>query len=167
MKKRWIAGMASVMLLTTAIMPVYAESPSQQSGELQIKTEVDSSYTLTIPQNTDIEFEKTSTQLSGALKVSGNVDTDEQVTVTATANPLSKASGETIDYALTDGTAAFTGAVWDEAELRAGLTNAEGQKAIDLYIEITEDEWSQAKAGSYAGTITFVASLDTDTAANP
>lgn len=167
MKKKWIAGMASVMLLTTAIMPVYAESPSQQSGEMQIKTEVDSSYTLTIPQNTDIEFEKTSTQLSGALKVSGNVDTDEQVTVTATANPLCKTTGESIDYALTDGTAAFKGAVWDEAELRAGLTNAEGQKAIDLYIEITEDEWSQAKAGSYAGTITFVASLDTDTAANP
>lgn len=163
MKKRWIAGIASVMLLTTAIMPVYAESPSQQSGELQIKTEVDSAYTLTIPQNADIEFERTSTQLSGALKVSGNVDTDEQVTVTATANPLSKTTGETIDYTLTDGSNVFRQAVWNESELRAGLTNEEGQKAIDLFIEITQDEWNQAKAGSYTGSVTFVASLDTVT----
>lgn len=150
--------MAGVMLLAAA-MPVYAGDSSQQSGELQIKTDVDSSFTLTIPQNTNIDFKSTSTQLSGVLKVSGNVDTDEQITVTAKASPLAKTSGETIAYTLTDGTAAFTGAVWNEAELRAGLTNAEGQKAIPLYIEIAEDEWSRAKAGSYAGTVTFTAEL--------
>lgn len=162
-KNKAIAGAMSMMLLCAAVMPVSAAAPEDQTSSTQLNAEVDSKYTLTIPSTTNIQFNELSTKLDGELKVTGNVDTDEQIVVKATANPLTKTSGEKIDYKLTDGTTDFTGAVWNEAELRAGLANAEGQKAIDLFIEITQDEWNQAKAGSYTGNVTFVASLDTVT----
>lgn len=160
MKKKIIAGMMSVLLATGMTMPVGAANPGQQSGSTQLNTSVESSFILTIPATTNIVFNETKTQMPGSLKVSGNVDTNDWVLVVATTNPLEKITGESIDYSLTDGTNVFTDARWNETELRAGLTSAEGQKEIPLFVEITEEEWKQAKAGNYTGTVTFVAGLN-------
>ena len=158
MKKR-TASVLFAAALGAAAIPVYA-AENTESQETIINAKVASVYELTIPAKTTIEFNKTSTNLNGMLKVSGNVDVNEKVTVTATPNALKNASpNEELPYTLMNGQAAFTTADWNETELREGLEGDGSGKELQLSVAITEAAWTAAKAGSYNGSITFTAAL--------
>lgn len=86
MKKRFIAGMMSVALMGAMALPVGAAATDSQT--MQLTASVEPTFTLTIPAKTDIDFNSTSTNLNGTLKVTGNVLSNQKVTVTATANAL-------------------------------------------------------------------------------
>lgn len=178
-KSRKRIALCIAALTMAAALPVYAQETTQ-TETTKLSASVDSKYTLTIPQDTSIVFNRTSTELNGTLKVTGNVDTDEKVVVTALSGALhnnthgvdlpytlktaasATTDTETTDTETTDTeTKAFTEAEWSESELRAGQT--ETGKEIQLFIGITEDAWKAAKAGSYEGTITFTATLTKQT----
>ncbi len=136
------------------------QTENTQTKDTKLSAEVGSTYQLTIPAATTINYGSLSTNLSGALKVSGNVDVGEKVTVTATSNPLRNEShGENLSYTLMSGTAVFTTADWSEEELRRGLEGAGSGKEISLSVAITAEAWAAAKAGSYEGSVTFKAEL--------
>lgn len=159
MKKR-IASVLFAVSLGAAAMPVYA-AENTESRETIINAKVNSTYTLTVPAATEIAFGSTSTSLKGALKVSGNVDVGETVTVKATSNALKNASHNVeLPYTLMNGQAAFTTAAWSETELREGLEGDGKGKELQLSVAITDTAWEAAKAGSYEGSITFVAQLN-------
>lgn len=152
MKKRVLAGIMSVMMMTTTALPV-----SAQEGSTTVKATVDSTYILTVPAETSITYGAENTLLSGKLKVTGNVLPTEQVMVTASCGSLHNAVQNTdLTYALKDEqSVVFSSAMWSETELRGAA------KEIGLKIYIAEDAWRQAKAGSYTGTITFNAEIET------
>lgn len=158
MKKR-TAAVLFAAALGTAAMPVCA-AENTESRKTIINAKVNSSYTLTIPAATTIVFGRTSTDLNGVLKVSGNVDVGEKVTVTATPKALKNNShNEELPYSLMNGETAFTTAKWSETELRAGLESTKAGKKFQLSVAITKEAWAAAKAGSYEGSITFEAEL--------
>lgn len=157
MKKKMIASMTGALLLASAVT-VGAAQPQEKTVDLS--AEVASTFTLTIPAATEITFGDLKTDLAGELKVTGNVDTDEQVTVTAVVNPLHNDShNEDIVFELKAGETAFQSAVWSETELREGLADEAAVKKIVLSVHIGQSAWDQAKAGAYAGSVTFTAAL--------
>lgn len=161
-KAKKLAALAAAAALTGSLaVPAGVWAENTQSKETELKTTVRSTYTLSIPAETTITYGITSTNLSGVLKVSGNVDVGETVTVTATSNALKNAThNETLPYTLMNGTAAFESDNWTETELRTGLEGAGKGKELQLSIAITEAAWKAAKAGSYEGSITFKATLN-------
>lgn len=158
MKKR-TASVLFAAALGAAAMPVHAAG-NTENQETVINAKVNSTYTLTVPATTGIAFGSKSTSLKGVLKVSGNVDVGETVTVTATPNALQNAAHKAeLPYALMSGGEVFTTAYWNEAELRAGLEGDGKGKEFQLSVAITDATWKAAKAGSYGGSITFKAEL--------
>ena len=161
MRQKRIACILGIALLSAAALPVYAQETSQEKTT-QLEAEVGSEYTLTIPAKTTIAFNATETDLTGTLKVSGNVLPTQNVTVTATCNPLHNAVQNTnLPYTLKikDGDT-FSSAQWNEDELRSGQTG--DGKQIALSVAITEDEWKKAEAGKYEGSIVFSAELKSE-----
>lgn len=155
MKKQMISGALGIAMLSMLVLPVHAED---QSGDTTIKAKIDSTYTLTIPLETEIAFNAETTNLASKLKVTGNVLPTQKVDVTATSGNFHNSVQDTdLPYTLKDDKGAFTGASWSADELRAGL---EGKgKEIGLSINIAPSDWNQAKAGDYTGTITFTAAM--------
>lgn len=157
MKKKRIAAMTGTLLLASAVT---AQAAQQQKDTVDLYAEVASTFILTIPASTEIPFGGLKTDLTGVLQVTGNVDTDEQVTVTASVQPLHNDShNEDISFEVKAGETAFQSAVWSETELRAGLESADAAKKIVLSVHIGQSAWDQAKAGAYAGSVTFQAEL--------
>lgn len=145
--------MMSALMIAGMAVPAAA---SQQEKSVTVTTNIASSFTLSIPSATSINPGNIKTKMSGVLQVTGNVDADEQVTVSVTTTPLHNTSGGEIDYVITAGndTEAFTGDTWNETELRANTP-----KEISLYVNIAKNDWLQARAGAYTGTVTFTAQL--------
>ena len=152
MKTRKITmGLTALALVGAMALPVSAAQP--QTGTTDITAIVTSSYTLSIPQKTDINFEATSTALTDPLKVTGNVAHGETVTVSAQCNPLKTAQDDELAYTLMNGSSAYTPVTWTETELR------DGKKEVQLSVAIDDTTWKNAKAGTYTGGIVFTAEL--------
>lgn len=155
MKKRIPAVALSLVLLLAVAIPVSAEDKEETTT---IEVSIPSTYILTIPSETDIEFNAESTDLEGVLKVTGNVLPSQSVGVTATTNALHNSVQDTdLPYTLKCDGNEFTFAEWNETELRAGLTGV--GKELKLSVDIDSTEWNNAKAGKYEGSIVFTATL--------
>ncbi|MEG0392534.1 MAG: hypothetical protein RR626_07200 [Anaerovoracaceae bacterium] len=155
MKKKLLAGVMGILMVGAMGTSAFAAETTN------ITTTVKADYTLTIPAATTIAFGAETTNLSGKLKASGNINADQKLTVTATANPLQVATDKTkeIPYTLKNGAATFTSDSWSEAELRDGLASADAGKSIQLSVNIVKAAWEAAKAGTYEGSITFEAKI--------
>lgn len=159
MKRKMLMGLTAFVLMGAMVLPVSAQD-NTENKDTTIKANVQSVYKLTIPAETTIKFEDTSTDLDGTLKVTGNVLPSQEVQVTAQAkNFHNQAQNTDLPYTLvnkTDGSA-FTDDTWDEDTLRAGLTGT--AKEIQLAVNIKAEDWQTAEAGAYEGIITFTAVL--------
>lgn len=151
MKRKTLAGMMSLAIMAAVAVPVYAEDKTTE-----LNTNVSSTYELTIPSATEIDFNAATTALNGELKVTGNVKPDETVTVSAAKNILENQdnAGAAIEFALKKDASDFTSETWSEAELRSGT------KEISLSVAIEQSAWDSAKAGDYTGGIVFTAELN-------
>lgn len=157
MKKRILAGALSLVLLLAVAIPVSAEDKEETTP---LEVSVPSTYTLTIPAETNIEFNAESTDLKGVLKVTGNVLPTQSVQVTATTKALHNSVQDTdLPYALKYDGNEFTSAEWNETELRDGLEGDGKGKELSLNVAITQADWNNAKAGTYEGSIVFTATL--------
>lgn len=161
--KKFAMGLTALALMGMIVLPVSAQD-TQQAEDTTIRANVASTYTLTIPAETEIAFEATSTDLAGALKVTGNVLPSQEVVVTAQAKEFhNTAQDKDLPYTLINkaDTQVFTTDKWNEDDLRAGLDGDGQGKEIQLSIDITKENWDKAEAGDYEGTITFTADLQT------
>lgn len=131
------------------ILPVMADEKTTTLTASKAST-----YTLTIPADTQITYNTEKTELNG-LKVTGNVKPGSTVNVKATKNPLQRlGTKDVLTYSLNNGDTEFESASWNEEELRAG------DKEIALSVSITKDAWASAKAGDYTGSIIFDIALN-------
>lgn len=151
--KKIVAGALGIVVMIAAALPVYAENETTE-----INTSVDSTYTLTIPKKTDIIFNAESTDLTGTLKVTGNVLPTQSVVVTVETKDLyNSVQNTTLPYKLMNETEEFTTATWNEEELRSE------NKEFQLSVAIEKSEWNKAVAGSYEGSIVFTADMQAKT----
>ena len=153
--KKITMGLTVVALMGAMALPVSAQD-NTESKDTSITAKIQSTYTLSIPASTTIDFEKTSTNLKETLKVTGNVLPTQEVAVTAKAGAFhNKVQNTDLPYKLIDkrNNSEFTTATWSEDELR------DGSKELTLSVDITKEAWDAAEAGNYEGSITFTANL--------
>lgn len=153
--KKITMGLTVVALMGAMALPVSAQD-NTESKDTSITAKIQSTYTLSIPASTTIDFKETSTNLKETLKVTGNVLPTQEVAVTAKAGAFhNKVQNTDLPYKLIDkrNNSEFTTATWSEDELR------DGSKELTLSVDITKEAWDAAEAGSYEGSITFTANL--------
>lgn len=145
MNKKILAGALSMTMMVALVAPVHAET---QSASTNITTTVPGTYIMTIPNDTAVTYNATSTTLGGKLKVTSDIA--ESVTVTATPQALqNEATNAKIPYILKEGDKAFASATWGTADLTGGT------KEVTLSVEIEKSSWNAARAGEYKGSIIF------------
>lgn len=145
--KKGLTGLLLVTLLAGFATPVHAA----QTTELHAN--VGSSYVLTIPKETNIDVNALSTPLNGTVKVTGNITATQNVVVSSTTNPLhNDVDNVDLPYTLKMGNNTLTSMSFSQSD----LTNA---KEVQLNVAISQEDWNQAKAGEYNGSIVFNATL--------
>ena len=150
MKKLFVIALALVLV---ASLSVTAFAANTTGGNADITTSIEPTYTVTIPANTNVNFNATETAFGTIEVVASQIHPDKQIRVTLTTDgELNNAIDATkvIPYVIKDASgAAFTTATY--------LT--EGDKT-ELSIHITADDWNAAYAGEYSDTVTFTVSYE-------
>ena len=141
----------AVMLVMSLSVTAFAANTT--GGNADITTSIAPTYTVTIPANTNVNFNATKTTF-GAIEVTASqIHPDKQIRVTLTTDGELNNSIDTskvIPYVIKDADGkAFTTATY--------LT--EGDKT-ELAIHITADDWNAAYAGDYSDTVTFTVSYE-------
>ena len=156
MKKRMFAGMLCMMMAVSVAAPVSAAEPQEKSTTLT--TDVASEYMLTIPQNMTIPFGAEETGI-GSVKVTGNVKPAETVQVDVEVGNFISQDDPQDTIALTlinkNDNSEFGISFWSEKNMR------DETKEIPLAVQVKEEDWAKAYAGTYQATLTFTASLIT------
>lgn len=153
-EKRAGAVVLAAAAVMTAGIPVYATGTQESSMNLNMSKEA--SYIMTIPKDTSsIKFGAESTVI-GALSVTGDIGTKQQVTVTTEKTPFTdvKDADNQFSFALQCEGNSFETAVWNWQEVRA-----EEPTAYPLTVYIPTETWADVAAGEYTATLTFTAEL--------
>lgn len=151
--KKIFAFVLSIALVfsisTTAFAAEIKQDTDPKTANTEITTSIAPTYTVTIPANTEITFNATSTDLGAVSLDAAQINPGYAVKVEANAGELkNKADAtKTIPYKLMAGDSEFTSAEYTIA----------GQ-ATALSIAITQAAWNAAFAGEYEGVITFTVS---------
>ena len=149
--KKVFAVICAVAILMSLSVTAFAANTT--GGEADITTSIEPTYTVTIPANTNVNFNATETAFGTIEVVASQIHPDKQIRVTLTTDgELNNAIDTTkvIPYVIKDASgAAFTTATY--------LT--EGDKT-ELSIHITADDWNAAYAGEYSDTVTFTVSYE-------
>lgn len=135
------------MLLSFTCMSVLATNT--EGGSTVINTNISPTYTITIPVDTQINFNATSTNIGAVEVVAAQIEPDKVIRINVSYDKLKNSidNNKTIVYALKNQNSNFTS---------ANFTSA-GDK-VNLTVEIAQSEWDNAYAGNYSDTITFTVS---------
>ena len=149
--KKLFALILAVCLLATMSTTAFAANTT--GGEADITTSIAPTYTVTIPANTNVNFNATETAF-GAIEVTASqIHPNKCIKVELTSDGKLENSidaTKVIPYAIKDSAgAAFTSATY--------LT--EGDKT-ELSIHIPAEDWNAAYAGDYSDTVTFTVSYE-------
>ena len=150
MKKVFAIVLTFALLMS---LSVTAFAANTTGGEADITTSIAPTYTVTIPANTNVNFNATETAF-GAIEVTAS-QIHPNKCIKVTLNTDSKLENEidatkVIPYAIKDAAGTpFTSATY--------LT--EGDKT-ELSIHITADDWNAAYAGEYSDTVNFTVSYE-------
>lgn len=153
--KKFIASVLALAMCLMAAVPAYAatinqDTPDPKTSEADITTSIAPTYTVSIPEDVDVEFNATETQFGTIEIIQAQIDPDKQIEVSITSGEAlinQTDNTKTLPYTIEDGSGEFTFAAY----------LAEGDKT-DLTINITEDDWNAAYAGDYSDTVTFTVS---------
>ena len=138
----------SLILCAAALAEdTYDEDDSTASTTLTttIKGPDAPSYTLIIPSTLTITPNATSTTLTVQLMEQKN--TSEISITTANSGSMTNGSDGTIDFTVTSNELSFS-----------NFSSLPSTKT--MYINITSEEWQQAAAGTYTGTMSFTISAE-------
>lgn len=136
------------------------ETSDPQSADAIITTEIAPSYIVTIPADTKVNFNDTSTDFGKVELTEARLDPGKEIRVTVVSDEeLNNEADETkiIPYTITAQYASGdAGEVYVPFRTSGQTLNmyTVGQ-AFALNIEITEDDWNKAYAGKYSDTVTF------------
>lgn len=155
MKRKLLSCFLTVtMTLSAASLGVSAattidQNSDPQSATADISVEIAPAYTVTIPEDTTINFGATKTDFGSVGLTEAQLEVGKSVTVTVQAGALTNTADatKTIPYTVMAGETEFAGAEY----------TAEGQ-STDLTLVVNQDDWDRAYAGSYEGTVTFTVS---------
>ena len=153
MKKFTVLALALVLTLFLAVTAHAIEinqGSSSQQADVEVTTSVGPTYTVSIPANTTVAFNATSTPFGSVKLESARLTPGYAVQVGLNASGALKNkvdAGRTIAYAIMAGSEAFTAAQYTSAGQETKLT-----------IDITQAAWNAAAAGQYADTVTFTVS---------
>lgn len=121
-----------------------------QTADVTVTTKISPTYTVTIPANTTVDFNKVDTSFGEIKLTAAQLDPGKSVEVALSASGTlknSKDNRKTLAYQILDGDAAFTSATYKMAGQSTALT-----------IHIAQHDWNAAYAGDYADTVTFTIS---------
>ena len=179
--RRFISGLSALALAISAMSisaiaatePTVIDqtTPEPKQGEAVITTEIDPTYIVTIPADTTVAFNDLTTDFGSVELTQARLDPNKQVVVTVdTDGELNNAADaeKVIPY-----TVMAQYATGEEGEEYVpfdvsgnDLTFDTAGQAFAMTIEISEDDWNQAYAGSYSDTVTFNVSYE-DVPATP
>ena len=150
MKKLFAIVLTFALLMS---LSVTAFAANTTGGNADITTSIEPTYTVTIPSNTNVNFNAAETAFGTIEVTASQIHPDKQIRVTLTTDGELNNTIDTtkvIPYVIKDASgAAFTTATY--------LT--EGDKTV-LSIHITADDWNAAYAGDYTDTVTFTVSYE-------
>ncbi len=158
MKKKFLSViLATAMILPAMVMSVSAaetvstidQDSRPQSAAADISVDIAPAYTVTIPEDTEIPFNKTETDFGKVELTAARLEVGKSITVSAQAGALVNLddSTKTIPYTVMAG----------ESEFTSGEYTAQGQ-STELTLVVDQNDWDSACAGSYEGTVTFTVS---------
>lgn len=127
--------------------------PGTKTGSTTITYNVDPAYSVTIPTDIKVEFNKQITNFGTVELSKAQIEPSKCVKVTLNASGTLKNtddSNKTIPYAIKSGNTAFS----SETYLTAG-------DKTELAIHIEPSAWDAAFAGKYSDTVTFTISYET------
>ena len=149
--KKVFAVICAVAILMSLSVTAFAANTT--GGDADITTSIEPTYTVTIPANTNVNFNATETAFGTIEVTASQIHPDKCIKVALTTDgELNNAIDATkvIPYVIKDAEGnAFTSATY--------LT--EGDKT-ELSIHITADDWNAAYAGEYSDTVTFIVSYE-------
>lgn len=176
--RRFISGLSALAIMAMPITAFAAAEPTEinehsdpQSADVLITTEIAPTYIVTIPADTTVAFNDLTTDFGEVELTQARLDPGKQVVVTVdTDGELNNEADDSkiIPYLVTAQFA--TGEVGEEYmpfDVNDNeLTFDTAGQAFAMEIQITEDDWNQAYAGSYSDTVTFNVSYE-DVPATP
>lgn len=154
--KRFLAPVLALAMCCVMAVPVFAEDTviDQSAADRTAKTTVDfcvdPTYTVTIPESVEVDFNATKTQFGSIKLEQAQIDPDKQIVVSVAAGEALvnlEDHTKTLPYTIEDGNGKFTSAAYF----------AEGDETA-LTINIAENAWNAAYAGDYSDTVTFTVS---------
>ena len=171
-KYRFISGLSALAIMAMPITAFAAAEPTQineqsdpKSAQAVITTEIAPTYIVTIPADTTVTFNDTLTDFGSVELTQARLDLGKQVVVTVvTDGELNNAADaeKVIPYTvMAQYASGAEGEVYlpFKASEQSLQMNTAGQK-FAMTIEITEEDWNKAYAGSYSDTVTFNVSYE-------
>lgn len=150
MKKFTAIFLTSILALSASATAFAAEinqDSDPKTTDVEIKTSIAPTYTVTIPASTTVDFNAASTDF-GAVKLdTAQIDPGYVVRVALDASGTLKNEADTtktIAYTVNDASGAFVFADYTVAGQETSLT-----------IDITQEAWNTAFAGDYSDTVIF------------
>lgn len=173
-KSRFIAGFSAMALAISAmsISAFAAPEPTKinqdsdpQSATAEITTKIEPTYIVTIPADTTVAFNALSTDFGSVELTQARLNPGKQIKVTVdTDGELNNAAdtSKVIPYMVTAQYATGEpGGVYMPFNVKGSdLTFDTTGQAFAMEIQITEDNWNKAYAGSYSDTVTFNVSYE-------
>ena len=155
--KKIIASVLALSLLAAVSTTAFAAEINQDSdpktSEAKITTSIAPTYTVSIPEDTSVAFNATETQFGSIEITQAQIDPNMQIKVS-----LDSENDALINQ--TDNTKTITYTVNDEnGVFTSGTYLAAGDKT-DLTINISQEDWNKAYAGSYEDTVIFTVSYE-------
>ncbi|MGM0214220.1 hypothetical protein [Enterococcus sp. AZ109] len=120
----------------------------------ELTANFESTYVLTIPSNQTITEKNVNI---GDLYVTGDIAPDQLVQVTAETKQFERVgSNDVLPFVLkhNQSSTLLEDFQFEEADMLSG-----SETKLDLWTDINETDWSNAKAGEYKGSIVFTAEL--------
>lgn len=164
MKKKTLATLLTLTMLTTAAVPAFAAGTAfdkdTDKGTTEITYKVDSTYTITIPVDVDLA----STTKTGAVTIAdAKIPFGQSLNIKVTSTNYDKenskfrlkdgAKENYIDYKINDG----SNDIANEAIILSAAAGTT-EKTVNLTFSLVNSE--QNIAGSYADTLTFTAAVE-------
>ncbi|WP_430608992.1 hypothetical protein [Enterococcus sp. MSG3310] len=142
-----------LVFLLAGVVPL-SVSTTVLADTTELTANFESNYILNIPSNQTITDKNVNI---GDLYVTGDIAPDQTVKVTAEVNQFERVgSNDVLPFTIkcNQSTDELADYYFSETDILAG-----SETKLDLWSDINEADWTNAKAGEYKGSIVFTAEL--------
>ena len=155
--KKLISALLALCLVSAMAVTAWAADVNQDStdktSQVQISASISPTYIVSIPNDVSVTFNATETNFGSIEVTQAQIEPNKQIRVTLSASGALKNvadNSKTLPYTVTDSAG---------SNFTSGTYLKDGDKT-ELTINITQDDWKKAYAGSYSDTVTFTVSYE-------